>query len=146
MKTNRAHSIPRTLFLPALVAVLLSTLLFAQTQTSSKDAPDPKAVPVLDGGAGPCSADFTVTDAANALVYAAKIKVHIAYRFGGFHKLDLQVSTNGDGKARFTGLPERVRRDGLTFYASEGDRTGEVFDDPEKTCNAQFTIVLKKTQ
>jgi hypothetical protein len=98
---------------------------------------------VLDGAAGPCSADFTITDAAGAPVYSAKIKVHIAYRFGSFHKLDLELSTNADGKARLTGLPNRVKR-GLTFHASEGDRTGEAFDDPATTCTAQLTIALKK--
>jgi hypothetical protein len=117
-------------------ALALSTLAFAQ-------APDPKAVPVLDGGAGPCSADFTITDAAGAPVYAAKIKVHIAYRFGSFHKLDLELSTNADGKARLTGLPNRVKR-GLTFQASEGDRTGEASVDPATTCNATLTIPLQK--
>ena len=133
MNTNQRI---RRLLLPS--ALALSTLTVAQTPT-----PDPKAVPVLDGAAGPCSADFTITDAAGAPVYAAKIKVHIAYRFGSFHKLDLELSTNADGKARFTGLPDRVKR-GLTFYASEADRTGEAFDDPAITCNPQLTIALQK--
>lgn len=122
----------------SVLAVVLSVPTFSQTPT-----PDPHAVPVLDGGAGPCSADFTITDAAGAPVYAAKIKVHIAYRFGSFHKLDLEVSTNTDGKARLTGLPNRVKR-GLNFQASEGDRTGEAAVDPSTTCNANLTIALKK--
>src|SRR5579863_365955 len=136
MNTNQRI---RRLLLPS--ALALSALTVAQTPT-----PDPKAVPVLDGAAGPCSADFTITDAAGAPVYAAKIKVHIAYRFGSFHKLDLELSTNADGKARLTGLPNRVKR-GLTFQASEGDRAGEAFVDPATTCKAQLTIALqKKTQ
>jgi hypothetical protein len=130
------NNLVRRIFLPS--ALALSTLSFSQTPT-----PDPKAVPVLDGAAGPCSADFTITDAAGAPIYAAKIKVHIAYRFGSFHKLDLELSTNADGKARLTGLPNRVKR-GLTFHASEGDRTGEAFIDPAITCKANLTIALKK--
>ena len=124
--------------LPALTlfALALSTAALAQT-------PDPKAVPVLDGAAGPCSADFTITNASGAPVYAAKVKVHIAYRFAGFHKLDLELSTNADGKARFTGLPERVKR-GLYFEASESDRTAETFVDPSTTCKSQFTVILRK--
>ncbi len=55
---------------------------------------------------------------AGAPVYNAKINVHIAYGFGSFHKLDLEVSTNADGKARFIGLPNRLKR-ALTFYATE---------------------------
>lgn len=119
-----------------LLFLLLLTPAFAQT-------PDPHSIPSVDGGLGPCSADFTITDNAGKPIYSATIKVHIAYGFGSFHKLDLQVGTNADGKARFTGLPARVKR-GLYFEASESDRSGEAFDDPEKTCQAQFTLPLQK--
>ncbi len=119
-----------------LLALVLSTAGLAQT-------PDPKSIPVIDGGLGPCTADFTITDTESKPVYLAKIKVHIAYGFMSAHKLDLEVSTNVDGKARFTGLPDRVKR-GLFFEASEGDRTGNAFDDPSKTCEAKFAITLRK--
>jgi len=122
--------------------ILLSLLLlipFAQAQT-----PDPHSVPVVDAGLGSCSADFTITGTDNKPVYSAKVKVHIAYGFGSFHKLDLEVGTNVDGKARFTGLPERLKK-GLFFEASEGDRTGNAFDDPSKTCKAQFPVTLRKS-
>jgi len=104
---------------------------------------DPKSVPVVDGAIGPCSADFTITDDAGAPVYAADIRVHIAYRFLNLHKLDLEVGTNADGKARFIGLPENPKQP-LFFRASQGDREGSAFDDPAKTCKAEFTIVLRK--
>lgn len=128
--------IMRYLSLSILSALLLSLPLAAQ-------APDPHAVPVVDGGIGQCSVDFTITDEANAPVYAAKIKVHIAYGFMYARKLDLEVGTNTDGKARFTGLPDRVK-DGLFFQASESDRTGSAFVDPATTCKSQFTVVLRK--
>jgi hypothetical protein len=130
-----ATKFARRILMVALIA--LSTAAFSQT------TPDPKSIPVVDGAIGPCSADFIVTDSSGAPVYAAKIKVHIAYRFGSFHKLDLEVSTNADGKARFTGLPSQLKR-GLNFQASEGDRSGDSFDDPAATCKAQFTIALQK--
>jgi len=88
-------------------------------------------------------ADFTVTDNTTAPVYAAKIRVHIAYGFMSLHKLDLEAGTNAAGKARFTGLPDKTKQ-GLFFRASEGDREGSAFDDPVKTCKAEFTIVLVK--
>jgi hypothetical protein len=116
--------------------LLLALLLSAQT-------PDPKSIPVIDGGLGPCTADFTITGMDSKPVYLAKVKVHIAYGFMSARKLDLEVSTNVDGKARFTGLPDRVKR-GLFFEATEGDRTGNAFDDPSKTCQAQFPITLRK--
>jgi len=125
---------------------LATSLAFSQTSTAPTPSPDAKAVPVIDGGIGPCSADFTVTDSTGAPVYAAKLKVHIAYGFVNAHRLDLEVGTNADGKARFIGLPDRIKH-GVYFHASEGDRVGEAFDDPANTCKAQFTItLLKKTQ
>src|SRR5499427_7520641 len=105
----------KTLFL-----ALLLTPAFAQT-------PDP----------------HSITDTDNKPIYAAKVKVHIAYGFASARKLDLEVGTNVDGKARFTSLPDRSKK-GLFFEASEGDRTGTVFLDPSKTCQAQFTIALRK--
>jgi hypothetical protein len=104
---------------------------------------DPKTVPVIDGGLGPCSVDITVNDSNDAPVYDAKIRVHIAYRFMNLHKLDLEVGSNAAGKVRFTGLPDRTRQ-GLFFRASQGDREGSAFDDPAKTCKADLTIALEK--
>jgi hypothetical protein len=127
-------------------AFAISGSLSAQTNPApaddSKTAPV-KAVPVMDGGAGPCTADITVTDAAGAPVYAAKVNVHIAYGFMNVRKLDLEAGTNADGKLRFIGLPERIKH-GIYFRASEGDRSGEAFDDPANTCQAHFTITLQK--
>ena len=120
----------------------LSLLLLLMTPAFAQN-PDPHSIPSVDGGLGSCTADFTITDDTGKPVYSATIKVHIAYGFGSFHKLDLQVGTNVDGKARFTGLPERVKR-GLYFEASEGDRTGNAFDDPSSTCKAQFAITIRK--
>jgi len=121
---------------------LLPLLLFL-VPISFAQTPDPHSVPVIDGGIGPCSADFTITDADNKPVYAAKIKVHIAYGFMYARKLDLEVGTNADGKARFTGLPDRVKR-GLFFEASEGDRVGNAFQDPGATCQAKLEITLRR--
>ncbi len=118
-------------------------LLLALAPVAARQPPDPHSVPAVDGAIGPCSADFTITDPAGKPVYGAKVKVHIAYGFMSVRKLDLEVSTNIDGKARFTGLPDRLKR-GLYFEASEGDRTGEAFDDPSKTCKAQFPVTLRK--
>jgi len=134
MIKNQLRTRAMTLFLLA-----ASIPAFAQTTPAANS----KSVPVVDGGIGPCSADFTVTDAAGAPVYAAKIRVHIAYGFMSAHKLDLEVGTNSDGKARFMGLPDHLKR-GLYFEASETDRTAEAFDDPAITCKAQFTVALRK--
>jgi len=120
-----------------LLAVLLLMLpAFAQT-------PDPHAVPSVDAGLGDCIADFTITDSASKPIYNAKVKVHIAYGFLSAHKLDLEVGSNVDGKARFTGLPNRLKH-GLFFEAVDGDRTGDAFLDTSQTCKAQFPITVRK--
>ncbi|MGA7755332.1 MAG: hypothetical protein WCB05_21055 [Candidatus Sulfotelmatobacter sp.] len=123
-------------------ALTLSTLvLLPFSLLCAQQAPDPHSVPVVDGAIGPCSAEFTINDTNGKPVYAAQITVRVNY--GHFHKLDLEVGTNIDGKARFAGLPTKVKT-GLFFQASEGSRTGNAFDDPSKTCTAQFTVVLRK--
>jgi hypothetical protein len=125
------------------VCTLLAIATLSMPSLLAQNAPDPKTVPVIDGAAGPCSADFTITDTAGAPVYAATIQVHIAYGFMYLRKLDLQVGTNAAGQARFTGLPDRTKQ-GLFFRASEGSREGSAFDDSAKTCQAQFTVVLRQ--
>ena len=124
-------------------ALLLAPLFLPALQAQNAPPVDPKMIPVIDGGAGPCSAEFTVTDTAQAPVYAANISVHIAYGFMYLRKLDLTVGTNASGKARFIGLPDRTKQ-GLFFRASEGTREGSAFDDPAKTCKADLTIVIEK--
>ncbi len=97
----------------------------------------------MDGGAGPCSLDLTITaDGKPATV--VKINVHIAYGFAGVRRLDLEAYANYDGKVRFTGLPARVHRPPLAFYASKGDLAGMAVYNPESECNAQHEIVLSK--
>ena len=114
---------------------LLTTPLLAQQ-------PDPHSIPKVDAELGSCSADFIVTDTANKPIYNAKMEVRVQY--GVFHRIDLEVGTNIDGKARFAGLPANPKR-GYFYRASEGDRTGNAFLDPSTKCNAQFTVVLRKS-
>lgn len=95
----------------------------------------------MDAAVGPCTLELTaVADGKPA--YAATVKVHIAYRFGGFHKLDLEASTNVDGKVRFIGLPARVRRPPLEFEASKGTWAGTLTYDPEAECHGKHDILL----
>ncbi len=102
----------------------------------------------MNGAAGPCSLEVTVLDLNAKPVYAASVKVHIAYGFGGFHKLDLEAGTNADGKLKFTGLPDRVRRPPLEFRASKSDLTGMATVDPATECEAKrvITVSPRKSQ
>jgi hypothetical protein len=102
----------------------------------------------MDGGAGPCSLELTIMAAEGKPVYSARVKVHIAYGFGGIRKLDLEAGTNSDGKVKFTGLPARVHRPPLEFRASKDQLTGRTTYDPSDECEAKRTITLgpEKTQ
>jgi len=98
----------------------------------------------MDGGAGPCSVDLTLTDTDAKPVYAATIKVHIAYGFAGIRRLDLEAGTNSDGKVKFIGLPRRVHQSPLEFRASKDDLQGISTVDPSSECQASRTISLAK--
>jgi hypothetical protein len=125
-------------------ATFLLAILFAPTLPAQTTAPvDPKSISVVDAGIGACTADFTVNDTAGAPIYAAKLQVHISYGFMNLHKMDLEAGTNAAGKARFIGLPDKPNQ-GLFFRAFEGNREGSAFDNPAKTCKANFTITLDR--
>jgi hypothetical protein len=119
-----------------LVAVLL--LSEAQAQASNEQ------VPVIEGGAGPCSLQLTVRGADGKPVYAATVKVHIKYGFGGMRRLDLEAGTNWDGKVKFAGLPDRVQRPPLEFHGSKDELEGIASFDPSTECQAKREIALAK--
>ena len=78
--------------------------------------------------------------------YAAPVKVHIAYGFGGMRRLDLEAGTNSDGKVKFAGLPARVQRPPLKFHASKREFEGVAAFDPSTECQAKHDITLEKSK
>jgi hypothetical protein len=130
--------------------VLVGFCAVANTQSNEKapsreqQAEAAAKVPVMDGGAGPCSLELTVLGADSKPVYDATVKVHIAYGFAGARRLDLQAGTNADGKVRFTGLPARVRRPPLEFNAKKDQLEGSVTYDPTSECQAKHDLTLEK--
>jgi hypothetical protein len=122
--------------------ILVAVPLCCRAQEQSRD----EKTPVIKGGAGPCSIEFTVVGADGKRAYAASVKVHIAYGFGGFHKLDLEAGTNSDGKVIFTELPRRVNRPPLEFHAVKDDFEGVARYDPSLECQATQQISLAKTK
>ena len=126
---------------------IFPTIIFiaSHAQTSS-NASEATKVPIIDGAAGPCSVQVTVTGADAKPIYAAKVNVHIAYGFGGFRRLDLDAATNIDGKVKFTGLPNRVKHPPLEFNASKDDLQAVATVDPATECQATRNIVVAKTK
>ena len=115
----------------------------SKPESASTNAQPAQKVPVMDGGAGPCSVEFTVLNGDGKPVYAATVTVHISYGFGGIRRLDLEAGTNADGKVKFTGLPSRVHRPPLEFHATKDQMTGMATDDPASECQAKHDIVME---
>ncbi|HEX3571784.1 MAG TPA: hypothetical protein VHU44_13265, partial [Acidobacteriaceae bacterium] len=84
---NKTRRSLNSLLLPAAFAgLLVAAQPHAKAQTATpppgQAAQSASEVPVMDGGAGPCALQITVTTADGNPVFDAKVKVHIAYRFG----------------------------------------------------------------
>jgi hypothetical protein len=141
------HTINRIRFMLICVVLACGEFLTAGLAQSNPPAATPAAtqtVPVIDGGVGPCSLDLTVTTTDGKPAGAATVKVHIAYGFGGFRRLDLEAGTNSDGKVKFTGLPSRVRRPPLEFHVSKGELTSTIEYDPASECKGKRDAKLEK--
>jgi hypothetical protein len=104
----------------------------------------PDDIPVTDAESGPCSIELTVTSTDGKPVYAAKIDYHAAYGFMGTHKLDMTVYTNANGKAKFAGIPAKVKNPPIEFHASKDDLVGMANMDPAAECQAKHDIVMDK--
>jgi hypothetical protein len=130
----------------ATIGLLMNAQSPAHTPPSSPTpTPQPsEELPVIDGGVGPCSIVFTVTDATGKPIYAANVKVHIAYGFAGIRKLDLEAGTNTQGKVKFKGLPIKVHNPPLEFNASKDQLVGIATYDPATECQALHDIMLDK--
>jgi hypothetical protein len=121
--------------------LLASIAVFASRSFSAPQTPASSDIPVVKGGAGACTADFVVTDPSGKGIYDAKIRLQLKYGFGGFHRLDATVGTNVDGKARFEGLPEQIRKD-ADFTVSRGDQTKTLPYDPQADCHPKHEVTL----
>ena len=120
------------------------TLAFATHSQQPAQPQQPDDIPATDGTSGPCSIEFSVTDSDGKPVYAARIDVHLAYGAFGAHKLDMGVYTNAQGKAKFTGIPAKVKKQPIEFNAKKDDLVGVATMDPATECQAKHNIVMDK--
>lgn len=118
--------------------VLSATLLFSAQPQHSQDIPN------TDAQSGPCSIELSVTGPDGKPVYAARIDYHAAYGAFGAHKLDMGVYTNADGKAKFSGIPAKVKKPPIEFNAKKDDMVGVATMDPATECQAKHDIVMDK--
>ena len=59
----------------------------------------------------------------------------------GVKRMDLEVGTNSDGRARVIGLPTKARP--LVFDISKGDTNTSVTQDLAASCQATHEVGLK---
>ena len=129
----------------AIAFLLIGVTLAIAAQSQQPAQPQqPDDIPVTDGTSGPCSIEFSVTDSDGKPVYAARIDVHLAYGAFGAHKLDMGVYTNAQGKAKFTGIPAKVKKPPIEFNAKKDDLVGVATMDPATECQAKHDIVMDK--
>jgi hypothetical protein len=122
-----------------LIALLIvATAALAQQPAPETSKPD---LAVISARLGPCSADFTVTDADGKPVYAAIVHVRIRYGFMSIKRMDLEVGTNSDGEARVEGLPTKARP--LVYDVTKEDKKGTAQQDVATTCEGTYEVALK---
>lgn len=119
---------------------ILHIALLALSLAQQPDAGKEPEVAVISARLGPCSADFIVTGADGKGIYAATVHVRIRYGFLGLKRMDLEVGTNGDGRARVEGLPEDARP--LTYDITKDDKKTTVQQNLETSCRAKYEVSL----
>ena len=119
--------------------MLLFVLLFLPQQPATQPAVE---LSVISARQGECFGDFTVKDAAGAPIYAATIHVRVRYGLLGLKRVDLEVGTNSEGKARVEGLPANGRT--LVYDVTKGELKTTVEQDLETTCRAEHQVTLRQ--
>lgn len=132
--------------LTALPVFLIAGSLFMFGAHARQTAPpqQPEDVPVTNAESGPCSMELTVTDSDAKPVFSALVNFRAAYGAFGAHKLDMSVYSNAQGKAKFTGIPAKVKNPPIEFRASKGDLSGIATMNPATECQARHDIVMAK--
>ena len=123
-------------------ALLLATFISAWGAEKNQQH---TVVPSVDAGRGPCTVDFRVTDGKDNPLAKAWIYVEIRYGFLGLRKIELQVPTNADGRARMRGFSYQIRRDPLEFRVQRGDNYKIIYHYPAGDCDAHMIVALSKT-
>ena len=122
------------------MVIAIVTLFLASGVQTPAVSPKP-SLAVISARLGPCAADFTVTDANGAPLYAAIIHVRIRYGFLGLKRMDLEVGTDSDGKARVEGLPASAKP--LVYNISSADKKTTVEQNLATRCQATYPVALK---
>jgi hypothetical protein len=123
--------------------LLIATISLALATLAAQQPPDRSTsdLAVISARLGPCAADFSVTDADGKPIYAATVHVRVRYGFMSLKRMDLEVGTNSDGKARVEGLPAKAKP--LVYDVSKGALKTTVEQNLTKECQATYRPSLK---
>ena len=122
--------------------MVIATLVLAAAALLQQPAVTPAPeLAVINARLGECAADFTVKDAAGMPVYGATVQVRIRYGFMNVKRMDLEVGTNSDGKARVEGLPAKGKP--LAYVIAKGATKAAAEQDLAASCKATYDVSLK---
>lgn len=121
-----------------MITATLALVALLGQQPAAAPAPE---IPVLRAGLGSCATNFTVRTSDGTPAYAAMIHVKVRYGFMHLRRMDLEISTNSDGKAVIEGLPGKARP--LAYDIQKSDQKAAVVQDVSKECQAAFDVGLK---
>jgi hypothetical protein len=121
--------------------MLLALFLFAAMLVHQAGEPPKPEVPSLKAGLGTCVADFTVKDANGKPVYQATIHSKIRYGAMSIKRMDVEVSTNDEGKARIEGLPTKAKP--IVYDIEKAGTKVTAQQDVANACMASLQVTLK---
>jgi hypothetical protein len=98
-------------------------------------------VPSLKAGLGTCAADFVVKDGDGKAVYQATIHSRIRYGALNVKRMDVEVSTNDEGKARIEGLPTKAKP--IVYDIEKAGVKTTAQQDVATGCLASLQVTLK---
>lgn len=113
----------------------------AAQSTPQAQAPVKPESATVNGGAGPCTADFNVTDSSGQGLYGAKIDIQVRYGFMGLHKLGVTIKTDAQGKAHIDGLPDKIKPP-AEFTVALADQTKMFVFDPLMDCHPKIPVIF----
>src|SRR5262245_25033331 len=116
----------------------LFVLIGLLIQTTEQAKPE---VPVLKAGLGTCAADFVVKDGDGKPVYQATIHSRIRYGAMNIKRMDVEVNTNDEGKARIEGLPTKARP--IVYDIEKAGVKATAQQDVATGCLAALQVTLK---
>jgi hypothetical protein len=116
--------------------LLFAVFLFHQAADQTKPE-----VPALKAGLGTCAADFVVSDGNGKPVYQATIHSRIRYGALSIKRMDVEVSTNDEGKARIEGLPSKAKP--IVYDIEKAGTKATAQQDVATGCLASLQVTLK---